>query len=294
MERLSRTVLRPSETTLAVRGSHSRGLLNHKRPSLLARRSWASHWDEGTRGFPGQTRLLNLASPLLSSLSSVICVQTEDRVIALTFDDGPDPRFTPLVLDALAMTGTRATFFLLSSAGRRYPALVQRAVAEGHEIALHGVDHSRTTTWRAREAAERLSSGKTELEDVAQVAVTLYRPTYGAQRLNLVRAARRLGLETVIWSGWAQDWRGDAPAEVTARAVRACHPGGILLLHDTLAGLDDGVDPEIFSPEVTTRLLQHLRRETWEFATVSELLDTYQHVRSAWFERPDLKRSQPS
>jgi len=124
--------------------------------------------------------------------------------------------------------------------------------------------------------------------------VTLYRPTYGAQRLNLVRAARRLGLETVIWSGWAQDWRGDAAAEVTARAVRACHPGGILLLHDTLAGLDDGVDPDIFSPEVTTRLLEHLRSGTWEFATVSELLDNYQHIRSAWFERPTFKRNQSS
>lgn len=259
--------------------------------AVLVRRSWVCQWSEGARATPPDSGLNRGLQSLLMAWSSAICADTDERVISLTFDDGPDPRFTPSVLDVLQQEGVKATFFMLSSAAQRYPGIVQRAIDDGHEIALHGVDHERTTGWSRKESVAMLRRGQSELEDVAQRRVKLYRPTYGAQRIGLVRAARRLALETVIWSGWAQDWRGDDPQSVVDRAYAACHPGGILLLHDTLAGLAPGDNPSIYSPEVTTRLLVRLSREDWRILPAGALLDNYRQVRSAWFERPGTERN---
>src|SRR4051794_27259726 len=82
-----------------------------------------------------------VADGALQPLGSVSGARTEERVVALTFDDGPDPRWTPGVLDALDEAGARATFFALCELAEAEPALTNRIVAAGHELGLHGPDH---------------------------------------------------------------------------------------------------------------------------------------------------------
>jgi peptidoglycan/xylan/chitin deacetylase (PgdA/CDA1 family) len=228
--------------------------------------------------------LLTAAGPLLRPVSCTMCVDTSDRVVSLTYDDGPDPAQTPALLDLLADRGVRATFFVLADAAVAHPGLVRRIVAEGHELALHGADHTRLSTLPDREAVAVVADARRRVEAVAGVPVRLFRPPYGAHTAGSLRGWRALGLDVVIWSGWAADWYDDAPEAVTARARRAVHPGGILLLHDTRA------DPETLAPgeelprfdraAVSAGLIDPLTAEGWAFDTVGGLLARYPRVRT--------------
>jgi peptidoglycan/xylan/chitin deacetylase (PgdA/CDA1 family) len=144
--------------------------------AVLVRRRYVCDYEVGQRPLPAPDALLRSARPGLLPLSSVACVATDDRVVALTFDDGPDPDQTPEVLDALAEAGARATFFVLVDRAAEHPDLLRRIAAEGHEIGLHGEDHTRLTTLPIREALRRIRRGKRRLEELTGRPVTLFRP----------------------------------------------------------------------------------------------------------------------
>jgi peptidoglycan/xylan/chitin deacetylase (PgdA/CDA1 family) len=154
--------------------------------------------------------------------------------LALTLDDGPDPVVTPALIEALAELDVHATFFLLTLRAEQYPNLVERLVGAGHEIALHGLDHRRVTGLSASTVEAYLADAKRRLEQVVQREITMFRPPYGAQSVTSFRAARRAGLEVVVWNGDAQDWVDRATDDVVDAAVSASKPGGILLLHERL------------------------------------------------------------
>jgi len=155
----------------------------------------------------------------LAPIGSVRGVRTDEPVVALTYDDGPEPGETELVLDALAEAGAHATFFQLVYRAEQHPDLVRRVVAAGHEVALHGIDHTRLTTLPAADVARLVAAGKRRLEAVAGRPVRLFRPAYGSQTLRTYAAARRAGLDVVVWGPYAEDWR-DGSAAVT-RALLA-------------------------------------------------------------------------
>src|SRR5215210_9112284 len=134
--------------------------------AVLVRRRYVCDYEAGERPLPRPDALLRHGRPGLLPLSSVACVATEERVIALTYDDGPDPERTPGVLDALAEAGARATFFTLVDRAADYPDLIRRVAADGHEIGLHGEDHTRLTNLTFREALRRIRRGKRRLEEL--------------------------------------------------------------------------------------------------------------------------------
>lgn len=254
---------------------------------LVLRRDLGEFAAPGPRPLPSRTAL-RLALPALRRLAPTACVHTPDPVLALTYDDGPDPAHTPALLDALAARGLRATFFVLADAAEAHPDLLRRIVAEGHELALHGPDHGRLNRLPDAEAVAVVADARRRVEAVAGVPVTLFRPPYGAHRPATLRGWTRAGLDVVIWSGWAEDWV-DAPVDVVAaRARAAVHPGGILLLHDTRA------DPETLAPgeelprfdraAVTAALVDPLLAEGWRPTTVGDLLARYPRVRTVFRE----------
>jgi peptidoglycan-N-acetylglucosamine deacetylase len=150
----------------------------------------------------------------------------------LTYDDGPDPEATPGLLDALAGHDATATFFVLSEQVRAHPDLVRRAVREGHQVALHGLDHRRLPQLGSRAAVAWLRDSRALLEDVAQVRVTHFRPPHGTQSPRTWSLARALGLRVVLWDGTTWDWRPAEPAERVAKALESARAGSILLAHD--------------------------------------------------------------
>ncbi|MGW0595146.1 polysaccharide deacetylase family protein [Streptosporangium sp. NPDC002607] len=154
--------------------------------------------------------------------------------VALTFDDGPDPRSTPRFLAELERLGCRATFFVLGEMLQRHPALGRRIVAEGHEIAVHGWSHENALTTRPGRMAAETHRAADLVAAVTGVDPTWYRPPYGVLSAETLLAARLRGLRPVLWTAWGRDWtRSASPASVLATLASGLRGGATLLLHDS-------------------------------------------------------------
>ena len=204
--------------------------------------------------------------------------------IAVTFDDGPAPAVTPRLLDALARRATQATFFLLVAPAERDARLVTRMVADGHEVALHGLDHRRLTDLAGPALDRHLREGRDRLEQVAGQPVRLVRPPFGSQTVKTFRAIRRAGLQSVVWSRDLQDWIDQEPEDLARRAEAQVSAGDIVLLHETLAD-DRGPAPSTtFDRAVAAEMvLSALQRRGLASTTVSKLIEPGRPVRTAWF-----------
>lgn len=188
-------------------------------------------------------RIVRGLSPLFRS---VVSVRTVRPVVVLTLDDGPDPEWTPRILDELAAREATATFFVLLSRTRTHPELLQRIVAEGHEVALHGADHRRLSSFSPAEALRILTSARAELERQLSTRIRWYRPPYGALSASSWMAVRRAGMTPVLWTTSVLDGRDAEHSERLSRAVSGVRQGSIILAHDSRAAATDGVaDPAI-------------------------------------------------
>ncbi len=154
--------------------------------------------------------------------------------VALTFDDGPDASSTPAFLDALEALGWHATFFMLGEMTRRDPG-VARAVADaGHEVAVHGDVHGNMLRRTPRSARDDVARAHDTVAQATGIEPRWFRPPFGISSYSSLRAARRLGMTTVLWTTWGRDWRREAtPATVVADVTRRYVDGGTVLLHDS-------------------------------------------------------------
>ncbi|WP_371494014.1 polysaccharide deacetylase family protein [Kitasatospora sp. NBC_00374] len=154
--------------------------------------------------------------------------------VALTFDDGPDPRSTPRFLDALDALGVRATFFLLGGMLERAPGLGRELVARGHEVGLHGWYHRAQWYPAPGRDLRELRRATDAITATCGARPLWYRPPYGVLTTGPALAARRLGLRTVLWTAWGRDWTADAtPASVRRTLWPDLRGGATLLLHDS-------------------------------------------------------------
>lgn len=153
--------------------------------------------------------------------------------VALTFDDGPDPEFTPRILDILLRCGVKASFFVIGSNVRRWPGVVRRAEAEGHLIANHSFDHSRLGMFRSGSYWEdQLRRTGEALEDTIGHRSRLFRPPMGFKQPWITAAAARGGYRTITWTRRARDGRPITPEQILKRLATTTRGGDILLLHD--------------------------------------------------------------
>jgi peptidoglycan/xylan/chitin deacetylase (PgdA/CDA1 family) len=187
----------------------------------------------------GGAPLVASVQPLRRALTPVVLPArlsgiSTARHVALTFDDGPDPRSTPAFLDLLAEHGVHATFFVLGRYVAEESALVRRMVDEGHEIGVHGWTHRCVARVGVGRLVGDLRATQRVVERVSGSRVRWYRPPYGVLTTHALAAARRVGLTTVLWSDWGIDWRrGRTPVQVLDTVTRGLRPGGTVLLHDT-------------------------------------------------------------
>jgi peptidoglycan/xylan/chitin deacetylase (PgdA/CDA1 family) len=152
-------------------------------------------------------------------------------MLALTFDDGPDPRGTPAVLDALARAGVTATFFVLGGQVERHPGLLARTLAEGHDVQVHGHDHLRHTEHPPATVEADLERALATLRAIG-VAPTRWRTPWGVLAPFTEALAARHGLTLTGWDLDTHDWRGDTPQAMLAALEARLHPGGVVLAHD--------------------------------------------------------------
>lgn len=180
------------------------------------------------------------AAPALASLapgwgSRLGIVRRQDGVegVALTFDDGPHPQGTPIVLEILREAGAQATFFLAGEQVERRPALVAEIVAAGHRVELHCHRHRNALRLTAGMFLDDAERGRAAIEEAGGQAIADHRPPYGIYSAATLRACRRRGWRPVLWSRWGRDWRGSATARsIARRTTGSARAGDIVLLHD--------------------------------------------------------------
>ena len=213
---------------------------------------------------------------------SVVSVATREKAVALTFDDGPHPAYTPQVLDLLARHGAKATFFMLGKLAARYPELVKRVHAEGHEIGNHSWDHPSLAMLDRPELEQQLLRTRDVL---GPVTGELMRPPYGYQSLKSFRFAKEHGLRPVCWDVAPDDWSG-VPADVMAdRLLAEVKPGSIVLLHDNLYTFEE---PGHRDRGPMLQALDTFLRERADhaFVTVSELMGMGEARTVYWLSDP--------
>jgi peptidoglycan/xylan/chitin deacetylase (PgdA/CDA1 family) len=154
--------------------------------------------------------------------------------VALTFDDGPDPDWTPHFLDVLDSRGVQATFFLLGSMVAKAPGLAADIAAAGHELGVHGWDHRYLPLRGPGATRDDLARARDIITGAAGTAPRRFRPPYGVLSTAALAAARRLGLTPVLWTCWGREWTpGSTPGSVYAVLARGLAGGATVLLHDS-------------------------------------------------------------
>ena len=158
--------------------------------------------------------------------------------VALTFDDGPNPDATPLILDALKERGVKATFFILGRHADQWPDVVRRVADEGHAIGNHGWFHRKLHFKTPAYVRDDLTRGTASIEAACGVHPRLFRAPHGFRSPWVTAIARSLGQRTVGWSLGVWDSARPGVDVIADRTVNGAKPGSILLLHD-----GDGYDP---------------------------------------------------
>ncbi len=148
-------------------------------------------------------------------------------MLALTFDDGPDPRGTPAVLDALAEAGAKATFFVLAERVQAHPELLARVRADGHDVQIHGYAHLRHPYTPREDVEDDIDRALTVVP-----GVTKWRIPWGHLAAYTQELAARRELQIVGWDADTHDWRGDSAEAMLARLEAGLEPGSIVLAHD--------------------------------------------------------------
>ncbi|MDY6948259.1 MAG: polysaccharide deacetylase family protein [Pseudomonadota bacterium] len=152
--------------------------------------------------------------------------------VYLTFDDGPDPQWTPQVLDALAQAEAKATFFAIGQQAQRCAELMRRVHGAGHAVGNHTFSHRHPWFMSQRTARAQVRDGAEALSDVLGVAPRWYRPPHGRQRTCMSQEAQRCGEQVVLWDVSAVDWGPLGAADGIEKRLDAVKGGDIVLMHD--------------------------------------------------------------
>ncbi len=216
-------------------------------------------------------------------------VRTAHPIAALTFDDGPDEYQTPRILDVLSRHEANATFFVLAQRAARYPQVLAAMREAGHEVALHGQDHSPLLGRSMLGKFEHIRAGKRRLQRILNERVRFFRPPYGWQDVRAFLAARSMGLQVVGWTGDGQDWLDLRPTDVADRAVSGLDQGVILLLHDRcepLPGRIRSPAADLDRADAVDQILARAEGRGIRFVTLGSLLSEGEPIRLPWFSRP--------
>ena len=173
-------------------------------------------------------------SPRPQLFGPFICrAKTEKQCVAITFDDGPDPRSTPQLLELLHQRRIEAAFFCIGRNVAAYPQLAGQMLREGHLLENHTFNHSASTNlFSVNHLKDEMSRTQDAIRHATGVAPRFFRPPMGFSNPRVFRAAHSLGLQVVGWSARAFDTRVTDPQRIVARIARNVRPGAIILLHD--------------------------------------------------------------
>jgi peptidoglycan/xylan/chitin deacetylase (PgdA/CDA1 family) len=209
--------------------------------------------DSGLERLAGATRRLEIEPP---------CV-------ALTFDDGPHPSYTPQLLDGLHSAGVLATFFWVGQRAQTHPELAKRVSVEGHCIGSHSFSHRAPHGRSLEDIRSDYDKGRAAVEESIGKPTTLFRPPYGSITSKSLVAVRQLALEPWLWSVDAGDWREGVSTGDLLRTLSGVGAGDVVLLHDGAADEGAGVGKDRSATvELIGPLVELLKARGLSFVTL--------------------------
>ncbi|MDD5483922.1 MAG: polysaccharide deacetylase family protein [Kiritimatiellae bacterium] len=197
-------------------------------------------------------------------------VPNKHKMIALTFDDGPNGAATEQILNALRESSVKASFFILGANAERHPQLARRIAAEGHLIGNHTQRHSRFDLITKAEIEKDIADGNKTIEMITGVRPRWFRPPFGINGRGLAEACRRHGLRIAGWSLDANDWNPHPVEELVDAIVSRTVAGDIILLHDGWE-TNPGADRRR-TAAAASLILDKLKAAGFVFVTLPELL----------------------
>jgi peptidoglycan/xylan/chitin deacetylase (PgdA/CDA1 family) len=191
-------------------------------------------WAPGTTGVSANVvgEHSGEVAPRLGLAPSAPASQVPGNVISLTFDDGPDPKFTPRILEILRQAGVHATFCMVGTQARANPALVKAVHDAGHTICDHTEHHPHLDQLSANDVDGEIGSMAAFLQETTGEAPRFFRAPYGGVNDTVVQAAHNHGLRVLGWSSDTNDYQKPAPIAIVFRVFASLHPGAIVIMHD--------------------------------------------------------------
>ena len=189
----------------------------------------------------------------------------EEKRIAISFDDGPHPTFTPQILALLEKYDVKATFFMIGCNVALYPSVAKAVSQAGHEIGNHTYTHPHMRQISPEGLQEEVKKTEEALGAIGIEKPRLFRPPEGFRSDEQVRALEDFGYQTVVWSLDTKDWQGRASNEIVSVVLNAVQGGDILLFHDYTSRRNTTIT-------ALEQLIPKLLEDGYEFVTVSELM----------------------
>lgn len=192
---------------------------------------------------------------------------TNKKIIALTFDDGPDDRFTPQILNVLKKHNVKATFFFLGTRIHKYPDIAKKVHEDGHVIGNHTYWHPELTKTGVNNMVWEIEKNEKEIQNVLQIKTKLFRAPYGALNEDHVKKLGEMGYRGIGWSIDTEDWRNLSAKEIKQSIINGLHPGAIVLMHSAghwtqnLSGTAEALD----------EVIPLLKKKGYMFVTIPEM-----------------------
>ena len=210
---------------------------------------------------------LSMINPLLSEEFQIQMVdetdttplQTEKKLVALTFDDGPHPDVTPLIVSLLEKYNAKATFFMLGNRVQYYPEIARQVYESGHEVGNHTWNHPVLTKLTEAQILQEYSMTEQAIIQAIGAPSTIFRPPYGATN-DLVKSV--IPSPQFNWTVDTEDWKHRSANKLLPIVQQAIHPNAVILMHDIHLSTAHGLEA----------VLQYLQREGYEFVTLSQIM----------------------
>lgn len=209
-----------------------------------------------------------LSSGLLAATVSsepIRHVNTSEKVVALTFDDGPDVPYTQQILDVLAKHQVKATFYVLGGNAKASPQLIKTIMKGGHDLGNHSMYHNKMKNRSVEKMVQDIKSVDDILRNLGYQREITFRAPFGITSPNLITALQQLNKRMVLFTFLPQDWTNISAQQIYNNVMKQMKPGLIITLHDGGKRRENTV-------KATEMLINSLKEQGYRFVTISELL----------------------
>lgn len=185
--------------------------------------------------------------------------------IALTFDDGPHPRYTPQILDILDEYNIKATFFIVGVNAKNYPDTMEEVIKRGHEIGNHTYSHPHVSCLNSITLKDEVEKCESTVYGLTDYKTKLFRPPEGMIDADVRQVLRSLDYKVILWDIDTRDWAHVSPEEIAENVTDNISSGDIILMHDYIAY-------DSPTPEAMKIFIPKLLKKGYKFVVISELI----------------------